>query len=123
MYRAKKIWMANYFCDCPRISGRKMHIVNDEGHKCSAFGNHPLTRDLYDCNGTHYMIQLNIYRWLLKKFYGITAVRLVLVVLHPNQDDGYIRIELPIREDIVHGLMKERYYELHPDKRPDLVTS
>lgn len=68
-----------------------------------------------DCNKTHYTIQLNIYRWLLKRFYGITAVRLVLVVLHPKQQN-YKRIELPIIESYVDALMLKRAKDLYPER-------
>ena len=112
--RSKKIWPWG-FCDCPWVGGRKQHVELEDGSRCGAFGNHELTRNKQDCNKTHYTIQLNLYRWLLKRFYGIEAVRLVLVVLHPNQDD-YIRMELPIWEDYVVALMVERAKELYPEK-------
>ena len=112
--RSKKIWPWG-FCDCPWADGRKQHVEFEDGGRCEAFGSHELTRNKQDCNKTHYTIQLNLYRWLLKRFYGIEAVRLVLVVLHPNQDD-YIRMELPIWEDYVVSLMVERAKELYPEK-------
>jgi hypothetical protein len=100
----------NGFCGCPGRGGSKQHRLED-GQRCSAFGTLELTRDMEDCNYVHYTIQLNIYRWLLKRFYGITAVRMVLVVLHPKQEN-YIRLELPNIEDYVVKLMKLRQEEL-----------
>ena len=41
---------------------------------------------LPDTNFWHYSIQLNLYRWLLEKHYGIQISKMALVVLHPNND-------------------------------------
>jgi hypothetical protein len=103
------------FCDCPGSFFRKEHRLDADGKPCKAFGTSERTRNMQDCNQTHYTIQLNIYRWLLKRFYGITAVRLVLVVLHPKQKN-YKRIEMPIWENYVEELMRDRLRELHPEK-------
>lgn len=39
---------------------------------------------LPDTNFWHYSIQLNLYRWLLEKHYGVKISKMALVVLHPE---------------------------------------
>ena len=39
---------------------------------------------LPDTNYWHYSLQLNVYRYILQKHYGVTVSELALVVLHPN---------------------------------------
>ena len=38
-----------------------------------------------DCNFEHYSLQLNIYKFLLQKNYGLEVTRMTLVILHPDQ--------------------------------------
>lgn len=99
------------FCRCPGAWRGEPHVIKDDGTPCEAFGNHPLTYALPDCNKSQYTLQLNIYRWILKHYYGIVADRLFLIVLHSNQTD-YIRADLPIIEEVVDGIMAERRAEV-----------
>jgi hypothetical protein len=39
---------------------------------------------LPDANYWHYTLQLNVYRYILQKYYGYVVSELALVVLHPN---------------------------------------
>lgn len=49
---------------------------------------------LSDCNYNHYSLQLNTYKALLEKNYGIEISGLYLICLHPNNpNNSYIRIE------------------------------
>lgn len=50
--------------------------------------------DLDDCNYIHYLLQLNIYRMHLEKYYGMFISEMFLVILHPNQE-SYIKIPIP----------------------------
>ena len=40
--------------------------------------------DLDDCDGVKYSLQLNIYRYILQKHYGITVDNLIVASFHPN---------------------------------------
>ena len=115
----KKIYITNMFCHCPRPGSVIQHITYPDGSRCSAFGNIPLTRHLHDCNYQHYTNQLNIYRWLLKRYYGITAVRLVMVALHYPNQTNYERYELEIREQYIEDLFMIRFNELYPNGKED----
>lgn len=44
-------------------------------------------RDLPDTNYSHYCVQLNVYRWLIEKLYGVPVVAMYLAVFHPSQPD------------------------------------
>ena len=39
---------------------------------------------LPDTNYWHYTLQLNLYRWLLEKHYGVVISEMALIVLHPD---------------------------------------
>lgn len=57
---------------------------------------------LPDTNYWHYTIQLNLYRWLLEKNYGLKISELALIVLHPTNKNYKIyklnRLEEEIEE-------------------------
>ncbi len=47
--------------------------------------------DLNDCNTTHYSLQLNLYREILEKKYGYTIRDMVLVFMHRDLYDSYVK--------------------------------
>lgn len=61
---------------------------------------YPPLDHLDDCNLHHYALQLNCYRNILEKYYGILVVRMIIVILHPN-NQNYVMIDVPrIQEEI-----------------------
>ena len=111
------------FCRCPGVWRGEPHQVNADGSPCEAFGCHPLTYGIPNANFWQYATQLNVYRWLLKHYYGIEANELCLIVVNKNNDD-YIRYDLPIAEDFIDDLMAERRNELRAAKeRHDALAS
>jgi hypothetical protein len=64
-------------------------------------------KDLPDCNYWHYTLQLNVYRWLLEKHYGLKISEMALVVLHPN-NNNYKRFKLNRLEEEVEEMMECR---------------
>lgn len=56
-------------------------------------GIYPLT-DIDNCNYWHYVLQLNVYRLIIEKYYDKQVSSMFLVILHPNQDN-YIKITVP----------------------------
>ena len=44
---------------------------------------HPL-QHFPDAQGIHYRLQLNIYRWILEKYYGVEVASMSVVCLHPD---------------------------------------
>jgi ATP-dependent exoDNAse (exonuclease V) beta subunit len=109
------------FCRCPR-EGRRIPV-----HKpnCGAFGCHPLTERLRNCNVTKYTLQLNIYCWMLRRHYNIRVEELYLVAMHPEQPDPadprnkakngtrVVVLQLEIWDHLVTELMRERDAQLN----------
>jgi ATP-dependent exoDNAse (exonuclease V) beta subunit len=64
-----------------------------------------------DSNYWHYALQLNIYRYILRRLYDIRADEMYIIVLHP--DTGrYRRMALPVMEDEVKAIFDARKREL-----------
>ena len=87
---------------------------NSFGGKC---GNYPCD-DIEDCNGWHYQLQVNLYRYILEKHYGIEIEHCCVVNLHPNRltqdilmaEDLQDKIEQMLAHWIEH---KEQYLLAH----------
>ena len=62
---------------------------------------------LPDCNYWHYTLQLNLYRWLLEKHYGIVVSEMALVIMHPN-NNNYRRYKLNRLEEEIEGVIEAR---------------
>lgn len=62
---------------------------------------------LPDCNFVHYMLQLNVYKYILESRYGKKIHELALVVLHPNQST-YARIPVPVITKEIETLWQMR---------------
>jgi len=66
---------------------------------------------LDDCNYWHYSLQLNNYRTLLQKFYGLVVNELALVVLHPNKK-SYQIVRLNLMDTEVDAMWNFRREQL-----------
>tara|TARA_B100001093_G_scaffold384215_1_gene369931 strand:- start:7105 stop:7872 length:768 start_codon:yes stop_codon:yes gene_type:complete len=64
-----------------------------------------------DTNYWHYALQLNTYKYILIKKYGMQVGNLYLVVLHPN-NKSYLRIPIADLQNEVDILFKERSEKL-----------
>lgn len=62
---------------------------------------------LDDCNYNHYTLQLNVYRYLIEKNYGLKVTELAIVVFHPN-NDTYRKIPLEFKDDEIEKMMNHR---------------
>jgi hypothetical protein len=62
---------------------------------------------LPNCNYWHYTLQLNVYKWILEKYYGLEVADLYLVILHPD-NSSYRRMRLNILEDEVEDMIECR---------------
>jgi hypothetical protein len=67
---------------------------------------------LPDTNYWHYTLQLNVYRYILQKHYGVTVSELALVVLHPNNSSWKI-FKLNVLEDEIQEMMETRCSARH----------
>jgi hypothetical protein len=69
-----------------------------------------------DCNYWQYTLQLNLYRWILEKHYGLKITELALIVLHPN-NTSFKRFVLPILTDEIEDLLECRRAALRRGKK------
>ena len=68
--------------------------------------------DTQDSVMWHYRIQLNIYAWILRQYYDVTATELRIVCLHPDNGFEPLVIPVPIMSDRVDRLMSWRRDDL-----------
>ncbi len=62
---------------------------------------------LPDTNYWHYSLQLNVYRYIIQKYYGFVVSELALVVLHPI-NSSYIVMKLNLMDNEVADMMAAR---------------
>lgn len=62
---------------------------------------------LPDCNFSHYSLQLETYKYILEKKYGLNVTETFIVVLHPSQD-SYIKMQTRDCSEEVESIMKKR---------------
>ncbi len=66
-------------------------------------------RHLPDCNYYHYSLQLNTYKALLEKNYGVKISGMYLICLHPfNENKSYIRIKVADMSSEIRDLFEYR---------------
>lgn len=82
-------------------------------------GYHPLDH-LPHTNYWHYSLQLNIYRWFLQTYYGLTVTGLYLIVLHPD-NSSYIRIQCNIMEEEVQRMLNCRLRAVEAQSKDPII--
>ena len=78
--------------------------------KDSKKGTFPLEH-VSDCNFMHYSLQLNLYKYILEKNYGVKITALVLVVCHPVQN-GFKKIVCPDMQEEIKDMLDLRRLSL-----------
>jgi ATP-dependent exoDNAse (exonuclease V) beta subunit len=63
---------------------------------------------LEDCNYNHYTLQLNIYKYILEKYYGLPIKGMFIVVCHPDAQ-SYNIYELQNRQVEIQDMIKESW--------------
>ena len=82
-------------------------IVQDNQY--SSFGKPPFREQLPDNNYTHYSLQLNTYKYILEKNYGVKIKDMYLVVFHPdNEGDNYVKVEVKNMQPLVKQILEYR---------------
>lgn len=67
----------------------------------------PPLEHLTDNDASRYFLQLNIYRYILQNYYGISVSRLLLAAFHPeNRGDNYVVLEAPLLEAEVAAILE-----------------
>jgi len=78
--------------------------IKTENSFQSGFG--PVSH-LPDSNYWHYTLQLNLYRWLLEKHYGVVVSEMALIILHPN-NKNYKKYILNRLDEEIEGILESR---------------
>lgn len=79
--------------DCVMKDGNgKLHIIDWKRSKEIKMSNRYAKglapfEDYDDCNYSHYSLQLNFYRHILETKYSMEVASMMLVILHPNQEN------------------------------------
>ena len=66
----------------------------------------PPLHHLPDCKGIHYRLQLNVYRYILEKYYGFTVSSMLVVSVHPDYDNEPFVDIVPKMDDEVRALVR-----------------
>ena len=67
----------------------------------------PPIEHLDDCNFNQYSLQLNLYKHILEKHYGIKIEGMFLVVLHPN-NSTYLKMDIKCMQKEISWILEER---------------
>jgi len=65
----------------------------------------PPCHTLPDCNMSKYTLQLNFYKYILRKRYGIMIESMKLVVFHAQNHRGTLIYEVPNKQDIIAAIL------------------
>lgn len=78
-------------------------------NKYTKYGLLPGISNIMSTNYNHYCFQLNIYRYILQREYGLIVAGMALVVFHPNNKSGNYEIHpVPIMDDVMNYIMNIR---------------
>ena len=80
--------------------------TNKEIKKHNPFeqGLHPVLKKYPNCNYIHYSLQLNLYKYILEKNYGIKIFRMALVHFNENNSNYKIHVIPDMQHDIINIL-------------------
>lgn len=103
----------------PTVPGGKRYILIDwkrtRNLKFTSFsgeyGKWPC-ENIQDCNGGHYIMQLNLYAYWLKKYRGITITEMFIARFHPNCNDFELH-KIPPKQQEVKSLLMARRQNLY----------
>jgi hypothetical protein len=66
---------------------------------------------LEDCAGVHYRLQLNAYKWILQRYYGVIVASMYVVCTHPElQDAGAFVDEVPDMPSEIDAIMEHQRF-------------
>lgn len=78
--------------------------------KFKSFGNekgHFPIHFLDNCNYVHYSLQLNTYRYILMKNYGLEIKSMHLLILHPN-NDNFVKIDIDVMDHEIQLMLEKK---------------
>ena len=66
---------------------------------------------LPDCSGIHYQLQLNLYRYILQTYYGVSVHSMFVVGCHPQYYPLPFVHEVPVLEAETAALVKHQHHK------------
>lgn len=66
----------------------------------------PPVSHLPDCVGSLYILQLNMYRYILRKYYDVDVSRMILASFHPDLED-YFMVEVPVLDSEIGAIVAD----------------
>ena len=81
----------------------------------------PPMQEYDDCNYCHYMLQVNIYAYLLEKHHHVRVIGLMLTIFHPN-NKGYLLIPVPRLKELTESILNQRIKDVAERNRPKQKT-
>lgn len=93
---------------------RCKEIKKNNRFDCSV---HPELKHLPDCNFVKYSLQLNLYKYILEKNYGMKISKMLILNMHPDQSsfEEIEALDLEKEVSIILGLRQSRDVELTPE--------
>lgn len=70
-----------------------------------------LARHMEDTNYNHYTLQLNMYKFIIEKYYGIKFESMSILIFHPNQEN-YVEIFLEDKQDLIQKIYEQRVSQI-----------
>lgn len=101
------------FSQIDPVTGKKKYYLKDwKRSKEINFSNQfqkgiDLMQEYDDCNYVHYTLQLNIYKFIIEKYYDIKFESMSILVFHPNQKD-YVEIFVEDKQHIIQEIYNRR---------------
>lgn len=86
------------------VDWKRTEQIRRQGYK-GATGFYPCDT-LPDCNMSKYTLQLNFYKYILQKRYGISIESMKLVVFHSKNHRGTLIYNIPDKQDIVVSILR-----------------
>lgn len=67
-----------------------------------------------DCDGSKYYLQLNMYKYILEKYYDINVSYMAVASFHPSTGDSYFMTEVPNMENEIIAVFTDIQKQQEP---------
>ena len=87
------------------VDWKRSEKLQDKYKGFGSFMNPPL-QNVEDCQGYHYRLQLNMYKWILQTYYGINVQAMKVICVHPKYLPGGFVDDVPDLQEEVSKLIQ-----------------
>ena len=88
--------------DWKRAKDLESNLVSNWGKRAKVPINY-----LDDCTGSKYFLQLNLYKFMLRNYYGLNVSKMVIVSFHPDLKGKYFMVEAPNMEKEIDAIINQ----------------